>query len=216
MPRARGRRHVGVTGQAVAERARRAATRGRRCRRRRRDARAAIARPVAVRRTLAALDDVDVLVPEPGRPRAPSRVRRGDAGRGMPVRQRVRPGGRLGHRRRPVLAVTGTDGKTTVTTLVTDMLARVRAARRSPSATPRCRSSPRSTPTSTCSWSRRRRSGSDGRSGFAPTVATWLNFAPDHLDLHGSVGRVRGRQGPHLSSISQPATSRSPTPTIRW
>ena len=49
---------------------------------------------------------------------------------------------------------------------------------------------------------------------FAPQVATWLNLAPDHLDLHGTVDAY-GRRRRASSSTSRPTRSRSATPTTR-
>ncbi len=88
---------------------------------------------------------------------------------------------------RPIIAITGTDGKTTVTTLVTDMLneggltavaagntdvplvtaiedinAEVFVVEASSFRLSSCRE-------------------------FAPGVAVWLNFSPDHLDVHSSL-----------------------------
>ena len=60
---------------------------------------------------------------------------------------------------------------------------------RSARATSTCHSSRRSpTRTSTCSWSRRRRSGWRGHRRSGHAVATWLNVADDHQDVHTSTG----------------------------
>ena len=106
---------------------------------------------------------VDLVTPSPGRARAPPALRGG--GRGRRARaHRDRPGLRVGAgprraARGPMLAVTGTDGKTT-TTMHGDGDARgQRLARRRPSATPSSRWSPRSTPTSTPSSSSAAASG---------------------------------------------------------
>ena len=93
--------------------------------------------------------------------------------------------------RRPLLAVTGTDGKTTVTTMVTDML--VASGRRAlavgntdiPLVTAIERPDLDVFVVEASSF----RLGHTGR--FRPTVATWLNFAPDHLDVHASLDRYR-------------------------
>ncbi len=86
---------------------------------------------------------------------------------------------------RPVLAITGTDGKTTVTTLVRDMLAGSGLAAEAVGNTEvPAGGGHRATRPPTCSWSRPRRSGSSTPAASRPQVATWLNFAADHLDSH--------------------------------
>ena len=118
---------------------------------------------------------------------------------------------------RPLLAVTGTNGKTTVTTMVTDMLERVgapgsgrRQHRRAPGR------GHRAATTSTCSWSRRRRSGSGHTQRFEPAVATWLNFAEDHLDVHDSLDRYEAAKARIWADLGARAAWRWPTPTTRW
>ncbi len=88
---------------------------------------------------------------------------------------------------RPVVAITGTNGKTTVTTLVTAALAPSTAAVAagnnelplvSAIADPR----PALFVVESSSFRL-------GRSrSFRPGVAAWLNFSPDHLDVHASLG----------------------------
>ncbi len=88
---------------------------------------------------------------------------------------------------RPVIAITGTNGKTTVTTLVTAMLERsgLRAAAVGNLETPLVEAI--SDPdidvfvveASSFRLAHSRR--------FAPRVGLWLNFAPDHLDVHRSL-----------------------------
>ena len=93
---------------------------------------------------------------------------------------------------RPVLAITGTNGKTTVTTLVADMLDAFGRAAPRRWATWRCPSSPPSTtPARRCSWWRRRRSAWPTAAGSRPGSATWLNFAEDHLDVHRTLADYR-------------------------
>ncbi len=92
---------------------------------------------------------------------------------------------------RPLLAVTGTDGKTTVTTMVTDMLV----------ASGRVALAVGNTDIPLVSAIERRDvdvfvvEASSFRLGhtqrFRPAVATWLNFAPDHLDVHESLARYQ-------------------------
>jgi UDP-N-acetylmuramoylalanine--D-glutamate ligase len=87
---------------------------------------------------------------------------------------------------RPVLAVTGTNGKTTVTTLVTEMLVAsgIPAALAGNTDVPLVAAidDPAARVFVVEASSFRLR---DSRR-FAPAVATWLNVAPDHLDAHAS------------------------------
>ncbi|CAB4593606.1 unannotated protein [freshwater metagenome] len=88
---------------------------------------------------------------------------------------------------RPIVAITGTDGKTTVTTMVTAMLlaSGVRAIACGNTETPLVEAiadpdtevfvvEASSFRLATTRW-------------FQPSVAVWLNFAPDHLDAHVSL-----------------------------
>lgn len=92
---------------------------------------------------------------------------------------------------RPLLAVTGTNGKTTVTTLVALMLERsgVRSLAAGNLDTPLVEAiaDPRVdvfvVEASSFRLAHSRR--------FAPLVGTWLNFAPDHLDVHRSLDAYR-------------------------
>lgn len=88
--------------------------------------------------------------------------------------------------RRPIVAVTGTNGKTTVTTLVTAMLreggiACVDAGNNDlPLVTAIDDPAPEWFVVEASSFRL-------GRThGWAPRVATWLNLAPDHLDVHAT------------------------------
>ena len=96
---------------------------------------------------------------------------------------------------RPCLAVTGTNGKTTVTTLVTAMLraSGSRAVDAGNTEVPLVAAIDDPAPRS--SWSRRRRSAWRRSAGSAPPSAAWLNFAPDHLDVHRRPRGLRGGQG---------------------
>ena len=94
------------------------------------------------------------------------------------------------HDSRPYLAITGTNGKTTVTQLVTDMLqasgvAAVAAGNTDPVGVPLCdvlgETEPEVVVVEASSFQLRH------ARAFAPKVAAWLNFAPDHLDLHASL-----------------------------
>ena len=91
----------------------------------------------------------------------------------------------------PIVAITGTNGKTTVTTLVTDMLERsgMRAVAAGNIGVALVDVVQRD-----C---RRRRgrgvvvpAGADRRP-FDPSVATWLNFSEDHLDWHPDLEHYR-------------------------
>jgi UDP-N-acetylmuramoylalanine--D-glutamate ligase len=89
---------------------------------------------------------------------------------------------------RPLLAVTGTDGKTTVTTLVTDMLVAsgVPAAAVGNTEVPLVAAIARSDLDVFVVEASSFRLGHTRH--FEPAVATWLNFAEDHLDVHDTVG----------------------------
>ncbi|HNE75730.1 MAG TPA: UDP-N-acetylmuramoyl-L-alanine--D-glutamate ligase [Microthrixaceae bacterium] len=92
---------------------------------------------------------------------------------------------------RPVVAITGTNGKTTVTTLVTAMFERsgVRAAAVGNLETPLVEAIARDdidvfvVEASSFRLAHSRR--------FAPSVGVWLNFAPDHLDVHRTLDDYR-------------------------
>ena len=130
-------------------------------------------------------------------------------------RQRVRPRGRVGRRAPAVVAITGTDGKTTVTTLVTAMLDASGRKALAVGNTDVPLVAAIDDPTSTCSWSRRRRSGCVRSERFAPDGGDVAEPRARPPRLARIVERVRGSQGPHLASTSRPATSRSATPTTR-
>ncbi len=89
--------------------------------------------------------------------------------------------------RRPVIAITGTDGKTTVTTMVTDML--LASGRKALAVgntdVPFVAALDADVDVFVVEASSFRLRWAER---FAPKVATWLNLAPDHLDWHGSVG----------------------------
>ena len=124
------------------------------------------------------------------------------------------------HRRRRIVGVTGTNGKSTTTTLAGEIARADRAAdvrRRQPRRAARrggrhaggdakrdlrrrgCRAS---------SWRPSRR--------FHPRVAVLLNITPDHLDRYADIERLRRGQGAHLRGAGRATTSRSSTPTTRW
>ena len=127
------------------------------------------------------------------------------AGRARPVR---RGAGRRCKAERgyapQLLAITGTNGKTTTTALTALLVERagqrvVAAGNIGPTLldtlAARCDRG-RRCPRSGC-WSCRASSSTASR-GFEPDAATVLNLTQDHLDWHGSDGRLRRGQGAHL------------------
>lgn len=88
---------------------------------------------------------------------------------------------------RPAIAVTGTDGKTTVVTLIERMLERSGIAARAVGNTDTPWVEAIDDP-STAVFVVEASSFRLGHSQrFAPQVATWLNFGPDHLDAHADL-----------------------------
>jgi UDP-N-acetylmuramoylalanine--D-glutamate ligase len=85
---------------------------------------------------------------------------------------------------RPLLAVTGTDGKTTVTTLVRDMLAASGLAAVAVGNTPVPLVAAIDDPATDVFVVEASSFRLEHSQRFAPAVGTWLNFAPDHLDSH--------------------------------
>ena len=85
---------------------------------------------------------------------------------------------------RPIVSITGTNGKTTVTLLVADALERsgIRAAAVGNTETPLVQAIDDPAIEVFVVEASSFRLLHSGR--FAPKVATWLNFAPDHLDAH--------------------------------
>ena len=88
---------------------------------------------------------------------------------------------------RPLLAVTGTDGKTTVTTLTCEMLEASGLAARAVGNTPVPLVAAIDDPTIDVFVVEASSFRLDHSRRFAPAVGTWLNFAPDHLDNHRSL-----------------------------
>lgn len=88
---------------------------------------------------------------------------------------------------RPTVAITGTDGKTTVTTLVTDILVAsgVRAVAAGNTEVPLVTAIGDPATEVFVVEASSFRLGHSSR--YAPRVGTWLNFAPDHLDVHASL-----------------------------
>ncbi len=141
----------------------------------------------------------DLVVPSPGVPPRAGVLREARA-RGIPVWSEIELAFRLA-RPRILIAVTGTNGKTTTVALIGAIL---RAAGLDPvvagnigrpaiSTVEEARRRPWVLEVSSyqLEWSE----------AFRPTVAVWLNFAPDHLDHHGTLaayfaakGRILARQ----------------------
>ena len=139
--------------------------------------------------TLAELvDGVDAVIPTPGLPEAHPLFAAARAA-GVPVLSEFDLAGAFDVR--PLLAVTGTNGKTTVTTMVAAMLGgfgHTDGGRRQPR-----RAAGRSDRRSAAGLLRGR--GVLVPSGpqpvVPPAVATWLNFAEDHLNVHRSLDDYR-------------------------
>jgi UDP-N-acetylmuramoylalanine--D-glutamate ligase len=88
---------------------------------------------------------------------------------------------------RPLLAITGTDGKTTVTTLTCEMLEASGLAAQAVGNTPVPLVAAIADPTIDVFVVEASSFRLDHSRRFSPAVGTWLNFAPDHLDNHRSL-----------------------------
>ncbi len=88
---------------------------------------------------------------------------------------------------RPCLAITGTDGKTTVTTLACAMLEASGVSAGNVGNTPVPLVAAIDDPTIDVFVVEASSFRLDHSRHFAPAVGTWLNFAPDHLDNHRSL-----------------------------
>jgi UDP-N-acetylmuramoylalanine--D-glutamate ligase len=132
------------------------------------------------------IGSVDAVLPSPGVPdRHAVFAMAGDAG--LPVLSEFDLAARWDTR--PVLAITGTDGKTTVTTMVTDMLnaSGLRALAVGNTEVPLVEAIVRDDLDLFVVEASSFRLGHTRH--FEPAVATWLNFAEDHLDVHDSLDR---------------------------
>jgi len=143
---------------------------------------------------------VDVVVPSPGVP-ASHLVHSLARAAGVPVRGEVELASRWSIC--PLVAVTGTNGKTTVTSLVAEML----VASGIPSIAAGNIGLPLSDAVANEDLKVVVAEVSSFQLAFAesfrPVVSVWLNFAPDHLDWHGDVeayvaakARIWANQGP--------------------
>ena len=133
------------------------------------------------------LDGVDLVVPSPGVPReAP--ILRAALAAGVPVVSEIELASRL--LAAPIVAVTGTNGKSTTTTLVG--LALARAGRRpfvgGNLGTPLVEAVGRDVGVAVAEVSSFQLEWVDG---FRPAVAALLNVTPDHLDRHASFEEYR-------------------------
>ncbi|CAN5604717.1 UDP-N-acetylmuramoyl-L-alanine--D-glutamate ligase [soil metagenome] len=127
---------------------------------------------------------VSAVVPSPGLPER-HRVFALAAAAGVPLRSELDLAAAWD--RRPCLAVTGTDGKTTVTTMVAEMLEasgrRAVAAGNTEVPLVAAIDDPAVEVFVVEASSFRLATAT----GFRPQIATWLNFAADHLDIHRSL-----------------------------
>lgn len=128
----------------------------------------------------------DLVVPSPGVP-PHATVLREARRRGIPLWSEIELAFRLAHPR-VLIAVTGTNGKTTTTELVGAIL---RAAGLDPVVAGNIGCPAISTVDEAAGrpWVLEVSSYQlEWTAAFRPTVAVWLNFAPDHLDHHGTLG----------------------------
>lgn len=107
---------------------------------------------------------------------------------------------------RPLVAITGTNGKTTVTTIVTDGLERsgVAAAAVGNTDLPLIAAIDDETTEVFVVEASSFRLGHSHR--FSPRVATWLNFAPDHLDAHASLAEYERAKASIWAHLDASAT----------
>jgi UDP-N-acetylmuramoylalanine--D-glutamate ligase len=108
---------------------------------------------------------------------------------------------------RPLVAVTGTDGKTTVTTLITDMLVAsgIRAVAAGNTEVPLVEAIDDDDVDTFVVEASSFRLGHTQR--FRPAVATWLNFAPDHLDVHASLDSYEQAKARIWTDLASTATA---------
>ena len=140
----------------------------------------------------ALLDGVDLLVPSPGVPESHP-VLAAAARRGVRAESELEVAYRLeasGGAPRPMLGVTGTDGKTTTVRMATAMLRRagLRAEAVGNTDTPLVAALRGDAQAFVVECSSFRLAHVHE---FRTEASAWLNFAPDHLDWHGSMSTYR-------------------------
>lgn len=146
--------------------------------------------------------EADAVIPAPGLPEG-HRIFSAAAGASVPVLSEFDLAAQWDDR--PLLSITGTNGKTTVTTLVTLMMERSGRRAGAVGNTDVPLVAALADPTievfvvesSSFRLARTRR--------FRPLVATWLNFAEDHLDVHTDLGAyeaAKARQWADLDATS--------------
>jgi UDP-N-acetylmuramoylalanine--D-glutamate ligase len=129
------------------------------------------------------LRGIDLVVPSPGVPAQHALLVAAGA-RGVPILAEIEIASRL--LRCPVIGVTGTNGKSTVTTLAGEMLRRggLQAFVGGNLGTPLIEAVDGDWDIAVAEVSSFQLEWVDG---FRPVVAAWLNLTPDHLDRHGSL-----------------------------
>ncbi len=129
------------------------------------------------------LRDVDLVVPSPG-VAARHALLAAAVARGVPILSEIEVAARL--LRCPLVGVTGTNGKSTVTTLAGEMLNRggLRAFVGGNLGTPLIEAVDGDFDIAVAEISSFQLEWVDG---FRPAVGVWLNLTPDHLDRHGSL-----------------------------
>jgi UDP-N-acetylmuramoylalanine--D-glutamate ligase len=163
------------------------------------------------RRLADLVGDSDVVVPAPGVPESHRLI---DAAQrvGRPVVSEIELAYAWEQQRsdgaRPILAVTGTDGKTTTTLLTVAMLeaAGVRAVAAGNTEVPLVTALDLDVDAFVVECTSFRLAWTEH---FRGEAAAWLNLAPDHLNWHDSVSRAR------FSTTSARATSQSALPMTR-
>jgi UDP-N-acetylmuramoylalanine--D-glutamate ligase len=150
------------------------------------------------------VEGVDAVVPSPGIPdHHPVFVAARSAG--APVMSEFDLAARWDSR--PLVAVTGTDGKTTVTTLITDMLVAsgINAMAAGNTEVPLVEAIDDDDVDMFVVEASSFRLGHTQR--FQPAVATWLNFAPDHLDVHASLDSYEQAKAKIWTDLASTATA---------
>ncbi len=108
---------------------------------------------------------------------------------------------------RPIAAITGTDGKTTVTTMVTEMLNQAgrRAIDAGNTAVPLVEAIDDPDLDVFVVEASSFRLGHSR--AFAPRVATWLNWGPDHLDVHADLASYRAAKASIWNNLGPDSTA---------